>query len=165
MSTTAWPSSKHTSVKNTGFRSLSESIRAEREDLREAAEHTRNVILDLGLDGRVKWVSPSWTTIIGTLTKGIEGCDIRDILVDDKDVFTQAVKELQRDDSRSQMVRIMVKLGPLSIFWADEAISEDTEDEKEQVNRDCDLRGGEHSSGQQEKAETIADVTETATRN
>ena len=38
-------------------RSYSEDMRAEREDLREAAEETLNVILDLGLDGHIKWVS------------------------------------------------------------------------------------------------------------
>ena len=47
-------------------RSLSADIREEREDLREAAEQTLNVIMDLSLDGNIRWVSPSWTDVIGT---------------------------------------------------------------------------------------------------
>ena len=39
-------------------RSLSEDIREAREDLKDAAEQTLNVIVDLYLDGRIKWVSP-----------------------------------------------------------------------------------------------------------
>jgi len=39
-------------------RSLSADIREEREDLREAAEQTLNVIMDLSLDGTIRWVSP-----------------------------------------------------------------------------------------------------------
>ena len=37
-------------------RSLSADIREEREDLREAAEQTLNVIMDLGLNGNIRWV-------------------------------------------------------------------------------------------------------------
>jgi hypothetical protein len=41
------------------------TMRAEKEDLKEAAEESYNVIMDLNLDGRVRWVSPSWDTVIG----------------------------------------------------------------------------------------------------
>jgi serine/threonine-protein kinase RIM15 len=46
-------------------RSPSMTMRAEREDLKEAAEESYNVIMDLNLDGRIRWVSPSWDTVIG----------------------------------------------------------------------------------------------------
>ena len=36
-------------------RSLSENIKEERDDLKEAAEQTLNIIVDLDLEGRVKW--------------------------------------------------------------------------------------------------------------
>jgi serine/threonine-protein kinase RIM15 len=54
-------------------RSLSADIREEREDLREAAEQTLNVIMDLSLDGRIRWVSPSWTDVIGTTLESVKG--------------------------------------------------------------------------------------------
>lgn len=46
-------------------RTPSMSIRAEKEDLKEAAEESFNVIMDLNLDGKVRWVSPSWEDVIG----------------------------------------------------------------------------------------------------
>jgi len=46
-------------------RTVSSVIRAEKEDLKEAARDTLNVIIDLNLDGRVRWVSPSWKDIVG----------------------------------------------------------------------------------------------------
>lgn len=41
------------------------TMRAEKEDLKEAAEESYNVIMDLNLDGRVRWVSLSWDAVIG----------------------------------------------------------------------------------------------------
>lgn len=52
-------------------RSLSADIREERQDLREAAEQTLNVIMDLSLEGVVRWVSPSWTDVIGTTMESV----------------------------------------------------------------------------------------------
>jgi serine/threonine-protein kinase RIM15 len=46
-------------------RSPSMTMRAEREDLKEAAEESYNVIMDLDLDGKVRWLSPSWDQVIG----------------------------------------------------------------------------------------------------
>lgn len=46
-------------------RSPSATMRAEKEDLKEAAEDSFNVILDLDLDGNIRWVSASWDTVIG----------------------------------------------------------------------------------------------------
>ena len=96
-------------------RSLSADIREEREDLREAAEQTLNVIMDLSLDGVIRWVSPSWTDVIGTTLESVQEKPIRDILVgDNKDVFTEIVESMKKDDSRSQIVRFTVRLGPAS---------------------------------------------------
>ena len=96
-------------------RSLSADIREEREDLREAAEQTLNVIMDLSLEGIIRWVSPSWTDVIGTTLESVQGKPIQDILVgDNKDVFTEVVESMKKDDSRSQIVRFTVQLGPAS---------------------------------------------------
>lgn len=96
-------------------RSLSADIREEREDLREAAEQTLNVIMDLGLNGIIRWVSPSWTDVIGTTLESIRGKPIKDLLVgENKEVFSTVVDSMQKDDSRSQIIRFTVQLGPLS---------------------------------------------------
>jgi serine/threonine-protein kinase RIM15 len=96
-------------------RSLSNNIRAEREDLREAAEQTLNVIMDLSLTGVIRWVSPSWTDVIGTTLESVQGKLIQDLLIgDNKEVFSTVVDSMQKDDSRSQIVRFTVELGPLS---------------------------------------------------
>lgn len=96
-------------------RSLSADIREEREDLREAAEQTLNVIMDLALDGTIRWVSPSWTDVIGTTLESVQGKPIKDLLVsDNKEVFAEIVESMLKDDSRSQIVRFTVQLGPAS---------------------------------------------------
>jgi len=96
-------------------RSLSADIREEREDLREAAEQTLNVIMDLSLDGIIRWVSPSWTDVIGTSLESVQGKPIVDILVsENKEVFKEIVESMKKDDSRSQIARFTVQLGPES---------------------------------------------------
>lgn len=96
-------------------RSLSEDIREEREELREAAEQTLNVILDLNLDGTIRWVSPSWVEVIGTLPDSVTGTPIADLIVsENKSIFSDIVKSMEKDDSRSQFIRFAAKLGPLS---------------------------------------------------
>jgi serine/threonine-protein kinase RIM15 len=110
-------------------RSLSADIREEREDLREAAEQTLNVIMDLSLDGRIRWVSPSWTDVIGTTPESVQGKQIVDILIgDNKEVFSEVVESMKKDDSRSQIVRFAVQLGPASkLASIDAAATEPTE--------------------------------------
>ncbi|EFQ28801.1 hypothetical protein CGRA01v4_10224 [Colletotrichum graminicola] len=96
-------------------RSLSEDIREEREELREAAEQTLNVIVDLNLDGTIRWVSPSWADVIGTQPDSVKGTAIADLIVsDNKTVFADTVESMKTDDSRSQRVRFAVAMGPLS---------------------------------------------------
>ena len=98
-------------------RSLTEDIRDQREELREAAEQTLNVIMDLNLDGTIRWVSPSWTDVIGTQPESVTGTSIADLIVsDDKSIFTTIVESMKKDDSRSQFLRFAVKLGPLSVL-------------------------------------------------
>lgn len=97
-------------------RTSSMDIREEREDLKEAAEQTLNVILDLGLDGIVRWVSPSWKDVIGTSVDSVQGKPIADILLEDKTVFTDAVESMKKDDSRSQIIKFSVQMGPASVL-------------------------------------------------
>lgn len=97
-------------------RTTSSDIRKERDDLKVAAEQSLNVILDLGLDGRIRWVSPSWKDVIGTPAAAVKGTLIADILVSDKNSFANAVETMKKDDSRSQIVRFRVLMGPESVL-------------------------------------------------
>ncbi|KAK2593592.1 rim15, signal transduction response regulator [Conoideocrella luteorostrata] len=110
-------------------RSLSQDIRNEREELREAAEQTLNAIVDLNLDGTVKWVSPSWTDVVGTPFDDINGKPMSDIIVsDNKNVFTDMVVSMKKDDSKSYRIRFSVQLGPLSkLRDADELAGSDSQ--------------------------------------
>ena len=96
-------------------RSLSEDIRVEREGLREAAEQTLNVIVDLNLDGTVRWVSPSWVDVVGTPSESIVGHPMDTVIVsDNKTVFSDVVEPMRKDDSHSHLIRFAIRLGPLS---------------------------------------------------
>ncbi|KAG5929343.1 hypothetical protein E4U42_006174 [Claviceps africana] len=96
-------------------RSLSQDIRNEREELREAAESTLNAIVGLNLDGTVKWVSPSWSDLVGTPFDDIHGKPISDLIVsENKNVFTDMVVSMKKDDSKSYRIRFSVRLGRLS---------------------------------------------------
>ncbi|KAI1818457.1 hypothetical protein GGS20DRAFT_528692 [Poronia punctata] len=123
-------------------RSLSENIREEREELREAAEQTLNIILDLKLDGSIKWVSPSWVEVIGTQPSTVEGKPIADIIVsEDKNAFSEAMDSMKKDDSRSQYVRFTVCLGPLSQLYPAEAIKDLEIGEGNPVTLDLEAQG------------------------
>ena len=95
-------------------RSMSQDIQEESEDLKEAAAQTLNVILDVGLDGVVRWASASWEDVVGTSAESVRGKPIADILVDNKSAFANAVESMKKDDSRSRRVRFSVQMGPLS---------------------------------------------------
>lgn len=96
-------------------RSLSEDIREERQELRDAAEQTLNVILDLNIDGTIRWVSPSWVDVIGTQPDSVLGTPIADLIVsDNSNIFSEVVESMTQDDRRSQFIRFAVRLGPLS---------------------------------------------------
>jgi len=106
-------------------RSLSEDIREEREELREAAEQTLNVIMDLNLDGTIRWVSPSWVDVIGTQPESVAGTAVADLIVsENKTAFADIVESMKKDDSKSQIIRFAVQLGPLSRLLPLEIVTE-----------------------------------------
>jgi serine/threonine-protein kinase RIM15 len=120
-------------------RSISEDFRVEREELKEAAEHSQNVILDLGLDGLVRFVSPSWQELVGTTPESVQGKPIVELLIENKTVFQEGVASLQKDDSKSQIIRFSLPLGPLSALRRKSSRKEsageeqsEAEDEQEQ---------------------------------
>lgn len=95
-------------------RSFSQDIQEGSRELKEAAEQTRNIILDLGLDGVIRWVSPSWTDVVGTQLEAVKGHPISKFIVDKPDAFTEAIKSLKNDDSKSQFVKFAIKVGVIS---------------------------------------------------
>ena len=103
-------------------RTMSEDIREQREDLKEAAEKNLNIIVDLALDGRIRWVSDSWGDVLGSDATIVPGSSISNILVDDVDLFTDAIACMQKDDSRSKIIRFRARVGPRSILKPDSLV-------------------------------------------
>src|SRR5271170_5620289 len=68
-------------------RTISEDIREEREDLKEAAEYTKSVVVELSTQGIIRWVSPSWKEVVGTPCDAIVGKSMASILVSEQDAF------------------------------------------------------------------------------
>ncbi|KAJ5765968.1 uncharacterized protein N7511_003584 [Penicillium nucicola] len=97
-------------------RTLSDDMREEREDLKEAAEQTLNIIVDMDLEGRIKWVSPSWKQVVGSSPESVEGHMISEILLGNKDVFRDSIESMKQDDSRSRFIRFAVQMGPDSVL-------------------------------------------------
>jgi serine/threonine-protein kinase RIM15 len=97
-------------------RTVSQDIREEREDLKEAAEHSLAVIMELGLNGTIRHVSNSWEEVIGTSAKDVVGKPVADLLVGNSDLFNDAVEMIKKDDSRSRIIRFQMRLGPTSIL-------------------------------------------------
>ena len=95
-------------------RTPSMDMKSEREDLKAAAEQSLNVILDLGLDGAIRWVSPSWKDVVGTPVDSVKNKPIADILLSNRDAFADAVQSMKEDDSKSRVIRFQVQKGPFS---------------------------------------------------
>jgi len=127
-------------------RSMSDDMREERADLKEAAEQTLNTIVDLDLEGRIKWVSPSWKQVVGSAPETVEGRMISEILLDNKDVFRDAIKAMEEDDSRSRFIRFSVQMGPDSVLkYAPEPRPTTTEHQTDQ-NAESSQDEGERSN-------------------
>ncbi|KAF1835443.1 putative response regulator receiver RIM15p [Decorospora gaudefroyi] len=97
-------------------RTVSQDMREEREDLKEAAEHSLNIIMDLDLEGKIRYVSPSWQDVIGSLPKEVTGKPVLDIIHDGADGFAETIESVRKYDSRSHIARFTVRLGPHSIL-------------------------------------------------
>ena len=92
------------------LRTISMDIREEREDLKKAAEQSVNAILELGLDGKVKWVSQSWQDITSKSAADVLGKDIMNVILGDENVFAECVEAMRKDDSKSRVVRFSVNV-------------------------------------------------------
>lgn len=111
-------------------RTMTEDIREEREELREAAEQTLNVIVDLNLDNTIRWVSPTWAEVIGTQPDTIEGTPISNLIAsEDKTAFADAIDCMKKDDSKSQYIHFTAFLGPLSRIFPTDRVKEPEADD------------------------------------
>ena len=55
---------------------------------------------------------------------------MRDIILDNKTAFEDAIASMKQDDSRSQMVRFAVRTGPMSVFRQDSSTGSIVGDEE-----------------------------------
>ncbi len=108
-------------------RTVSMDMRAEREDLKAAAEQSLNVILDLGLDGTIRWVSPSWKDVVGTPVESVKGKPIADLLLSNEDAFADVIAAMKQDDSKSRIIRFRLRMGPLSVLKQERGKIEESE--------------------------------------
>ncbi|KAJ4986021.1 hypothetical protein SVAN01_08499 [Stagonosporopsis vannaccii] len=97
-------------------RTVSQDMREEREDLKEAAEHSLNIIMDLDLAGNVRYVSPSWRDVVGTSPDDVKGKPVLDLIFAGKDGFAETIESVRKYDSRSHIARFSVLMGPHSIL-------------------------------------------------
>ncbi|OJD29849.1 agc protein kinase [Diplodia corticola] len=95
-------------------RTVSQNIRDEMQELKEAAEQTLNVLVDLNLDGTIRSVSPSWREVVGSDPESVIGKPIDDMLAGNKRAFTDVVDNMRQDDARSRVIRFSMKMGPFS---------------------------------------------------
>ncbi|KAL1297698.1 hypothetical protein AAFC00_006246 [Neodothiora populina] len=90
-------------------RSISEDIREERDDLKRAAEQSLNAIMDMNLDGTIRWISPSWIELTGVDPLTITGKHMSDIIYDNTTIFADSIEAMRKDDSKSRIIRFAVK--------------------------------------------------------
>lgn len=123
-------------------RSVSQDMREEREDLKEAAEHSMNIIMDLDLDSKIKYVTPSWKDVIGTTPEEVIGKDVLEIVYAGVDGFAETIESVRKYDSRSHIVRFSVRLGPHSVLRKRRSrpAAEDTPEQAQQspIEAECD---------------------------
>jgi serine/threonine-protein kinase RIM15 len=130
------------------IRTLSDDMREEREDLKEAAEQTLNIIVDMDLEGRIKWVSPSWKQVVGSSPESVEGHMISEILLGNKDVFCDAIESMRQDDSRSRFIRFAVQMGPDSVLkYSPEPSPEATQTETGDKNANVEVENPQEEHG------------------
>jgi serine/threonine-protein kinase RIM15 len=96
-------------------RTFSMDIREEREVLKKAVEQSVNAMLELDLENKVRWVSPSWQDLTGHSVASLVGKPIDEVLLDNPTVFADCVEAIRKDDSKSKIIRINVKLP--ENFW------------------------------------------------
>lgn len=128
-------------------RSSSIDMKAEQDELKSAAEQSLNVILELGRDGCIRWVSPSWKEVVGTLPEEVKGKPIADLLLSNGDAFKDAIESMRSDDSKSRIVRFTMAMGPHSVLREEARNGEEPQEQSEDAKQSVE--------GQKEEEQVI----------
>lgn len=139
-------------------RTVSMDIRDEREDLKRAAEQSLNVLMDLGLDGNIRWVSPSWQDVVGTPADSVIGTPIADLIVDNKAAFSDTVESMKQDDSRSQIIHFSLKLGPASVLRLSTTDNDDSPETPKPKDNDEENQEEETTGSNSGDAEPVVNL-------
>jgi serine/threonine-protein kinase RIM15 len=114
-------------------RTFSMDIREEREVLKKAVEQSVNAMLELDLENKVRWVSPSWQDLTGHSVASLVGKPIDEVLLDNPTVFADCVEAIRKDDSKSKIIRINVKL-PENFWNARDSLDQETDQGEEGID-------------------------------
>lgn len=133
-------------------RTISMDIREEREDLKKAAEQSLNAMIELDLEGKVRWASPSWQELTGTPASDIVGKPARDMLVDNYNVFADCIEFMRKDDSKSQIIRFTVK----------EAVSPSPDGEQPAEDKSAEVVKASDDTGTEQNDESEQQSTDKA---
>ncbi|KAI6819220.1 hypothetical protein KC332_g9851 [Hortaea werneckii] len=120
-------------------RTISMDIREEREDLKRAAEQSMNAILELDLECKVRWVSPSWREMTGTAAGDILGKPIAELVADKPDVFAECVEAMRKDDSKSRIIRFSVKI-PAAFIEEKNAVHKEKKMEESKIEAETAVK-------------------------
>lgn len=136
------------------LRTISMDIREEREDLKKAAEQSLNAILELDLEGHVRWVSPSWEDVTGIAPSSVVGKPIAELLAENNTIFANCLDAMRKDDSKSRVVRFSIK-SPPSIPYEDAHSADDKTPVEPQAGLDSLPEPGEAADAQPAEDESV----------
>lgn len=92
------------------------------EDLQDASNQNQNIVMELSLDGTIRFLSTSWEDITGYPASDLLNTNISSVIIgddSDREVFVRAAQAM-KDDESSYRVRFLTSKRPLPIFPQDE---------------------------------------------
>lgn len=118
------------------------------QDLKQTARESQriNILIELSLDGRFKWVGPSWKEVIGTDPEQIIGQPISDFLVGNENVFSRATSVLLKDDSHIFRIYFNI-ITNLPIYKTGSAFISSNNNENLSIATDNEISYREDSAG------------------
>ncbi|KAG4304656.1 hypothetical protein PORY_002049 [Pneumocystis oryctolagi] len=90
----------------------------EEQDFKQTAKESQriNILIELSLDGKFKWLSPSWKDIVGIDSKEVLGKPISNFLVGNDSIFTHATNVLLKDDSHIFRIHFNIITNMFSVY-------------------------------------------------
>lgn len=146
-------------------RSATMEIREEGKDLKEAAEQSLNVILDLSLDGKIRWASPTWEEVMGVPFDAVKDKPMSEIVYTNAAAFDGAVELMRQMDARSKIIQFSVTSSQRSVVRSpvgmvkppiSEAAEPSEDDELIVINLEAQgIMIYDHSTGQESHVRTM----------